>query len=85
MRFTGTLLVLGLIPSLARAQGARVEQTDSGPRIVASVTKVARVVPDRAMVYGSVEATAETPAEAVQRGEHKVQAIMEAIRQVSAA
>src|SRR5258707_14318967 len=81
MRGASLLLVVSALPSLARAQSAQLDQSEAGPRIVASVTRTARLAPDRVTVYAAVEANAEVAAEAVQRAERKAQAVADAARQ----
>lgn len=85
MRRAYFLLALSVLPSPARAQSAQLEQSDAGPRIVATVTRAARLAPDRATVYAAVEANAEAAADAAQRAERKAQAVAEAARQAGVA
>ncbi|MFI5208014.1 MAG: SIMPL domain-containing protein [Gemmatimonadales bacterium] len=75
-----SLVALATIPSLLSAQGAQLDQTANEPRIVATATRTTRVAPDRAVLYVVIEGSAETPAEAVQRAQAKVQAVNDAIR-----
>ena len=78
MRYGVVVLAMTLAPSLAGAQGAQVMQSDSGPVIVASATRTARLAADRAGVFASVEVTAESATEAVQRGDRKVHDVVDA-------
>ncbi len=75
------LAVVVALPAVAHAQGARLESPDGEPRIVVTITRTARVAPDRALLYFVVEGTGESPAEAAQRGGQKLQAVISAIRQ----
>ncbi len=79
MRSLAIAATLAAFPLLAQAQNAQLEAGNE-PRIVATVTRVAHVAPDRAVLFISVEATDEVPGQAVQRVQQKVQAITEAIR-----
>lgn len=78
---TSFLPLLSLLASTVQAQGARLEPSDGEPRIVVTVTRTARVAPDRAIVYLLVDGSGETPADAAQRASQKVQAVSNAIRQ----
>ena len=77
------IFVAGLAPVVVSAQNARVED-DGIPRVVASATKSARVVPDRAIFYAIVEGGAESASEATQRVERKLQTVMQAAKQLGA-
>lgn len=80
MRVAVSVLALALFPSLTFGQEARVEQSDSGPQVVASATRTIRVAADRATLLVYIEATAEAPAEAAQRAERKVRAVTDTIQ-----
>ena len=73
--------LVGLLASNVSAQGARLETSDGDPRVVVSVTRTARITPDRATVYLLVEGSGETPADAAQRAGQKLQAVTAALRQ----
>lgn len=73
--------LLGLLATNVSAQGARLETSDGEPRVVVSVTRTARISPDRATVYLLVEGSGETPADAAQRAGQKLQAVTTAVRQ----
>jgi uncharacterized protein YggE len=82
MRYTA-LVSLALLPTLASAQGARVED-DGIPRVSATATRTARLAPDRATVFAVVEGSAESAPEAAQRAERKLQAVTDAVKQLGA-
>jgi uncharacterized protein len=82
MRHT-VLVSLLLVPTIASAQGARVED-DGIPRVSATATRMARLAPDRVTVYAVVEGAAESAPEAAQRAERKLQAVTEAVKQLGA-
>lgn len=84
MRSPWLIAALVLVPSL-RAQTARLEQADSGARIVATVSKTARVPPDRATVYVIIEGQSESPSEAAQRATQKLEAVTRALHQAGVA
>jgi uncharacterized protein YggE len=75
------IALLLALPSLAASLPAQavVEATPS-PRITVTVTRVARVAADRAVLYAAVEGTAETAADAAARADLKAQAIVTALR-----
>jgi len=73
----GAFLVL-LLPEKASAQ-VRAE-ADTAPRIVVTVTRSMRVVPDRATFFVTLEGSAETPADALKRVQQKLDAVLTAVR-----
>lgn len=75
---TCTLLIS--LPVCAFAQNTRVESSDSESRIVVVATKSARVTPDRATMYITVEGTGESTTDAAQRASQKLQAVTTALR-----
>jgi uncharacterized protein len=74
-----SLAFLLLVPAGAFAQTARLEG-DTSPRIVVTATKTTRVVPDRVTMYVTVEGSGESPNDATQRANTKLQAVMTAVR-----
>ncbi len=65
---------------LARAQSARLDTSAGEPRVVVTVTRATRVVPERTSFLAIIEATSESPTEAVQRARRKVEAVIDAAR-----
>src|SRR6478609_3795531 len=74
------LLAVLALPTLARAQAARLETADPEPRIVVTATRMTRIAPDRVTLYITVEGSGESPAEAAQRGAQKLQAVTTALQ-----
>lgn len=80
--FPPLLLAALLLPAALPAQ-VRLEP-DTAPRIVVSVTRTTRIVPDRASLYATVEGSAETPADAMRRVQQKLDAVLGAVRALGA-
>jgi hypothetical protein len=76
--------LLTVLPALVQAQGARLDATETEPRIVVTATRTARIAPDKATIYITVEGSGETPAEAAQRGGQKLQAVTAAVQSYGA-
>lgn len=72
------LLALTLPAGPLRAQA--VAELSPAPRISVTVTRLARVPADRAVLYASVEGTAETAADAADRATLKARAVETALR-----
>lgn len=64
----------------AHAQSARLDTSAGEPRVVVTVTRATRVVPERTSFLAIIEATSESPTEAVQRAQRKVEAVIDAAR-----
>ena len=75
------LPLLVFLSGTAQAQGARMDTSDGEPRIVVTVTKSARIIPDRATLYFLVEGTGETPGDAAQRASQKLESVTGALGQ----
>jgi uncharacterized protein YggE len=74
-----TLLILLVLPAVAVAQ-----TTPRDSVIAATASKTARILPDRASMYIIVEGSAETPADAVARGDTKVKSVTDALKRLGA-
>jgi uncharacterized protein YggE len=77
------VIALAMLPALAQGQGARMDASETEPRIVVTATRTARIAPDRFTLYVTVEGSGETPAEAAQRGAQKLQAVTAALQPFS--
>ena len=74
------LSFLTLLSGSLKAQ-ARLDSSEGEPRIVVSVARTTKLVPDRVTCYLLVEGSGETPADAVQKVTQKLQAVATAVRQ----
>jgi uncharacterized protein len=76
--------LLPATPLDSEAQVVARMEDDGIPRVVATATKTARATPDRVWFYAIVEGAAESAAEAAQRADRKLQAVVDAARQLGA-
>ncbi len=80
MRCTIVLPFLVALSNGLQAQ-ARLDTSENEPRIVVSVTRTAKVAPDRVSIYLLVEGSGETATDAAQKVTQKLQAVANAIKQ----
>src|SRR5690349_16305755 len=57
---------------------------DTTPRISVSVSRSARLVPDRVAIFATIEGSAETPADAARRAQQKLDAVLAAVKALGA-